>query len=87
MNHDRLPAPEAVKTREEFAGFVDAMRADLAVHPDDWENPTLDRFLEAFSAYVRDAPGYLRNVQSPLDPEMPRWELFALMLAGARSYE
>ena len=87
MEHGGFPDPEMVASREDFAAFVDRLRADLAVCPDEWENPTLERFLEALSAYARDVPRYIRNVGSVIDPERPSWQLFALTFAGARVYE
>ena len=78
---------ENVNSRLDFARFVDAFRADLNSAPDDWENTTLEDFLEALSAYARDVPGFIRNTQAPVDPESPSWNLFALILRGARVYE
>jgi hypothetical protein len=87
MPQDDFPEPESVTTRLSLAFFVDRLHANFQSSPSEWENPTLERFLEALSAYLRDVPGYLENVLSPVDPERPSWELFALALAGARAYE
>jgi hypothetical protein len=84
---DDLRDPLAVASRSDLSGFVDELRANLAAAAYEWENPTLDRFLEAFAAYTRDVPGSLHNVRSDVDPERPSWQLFALVLAGARIYE
>ena len=58
-----------------------------AADPGGWENSDLDSFLEALAAYARAVPGYVRNAGSAVDPERPSWQLFALVLAGARAYE
>jgi hypothetical protein len=87
MLHDDLPAPESVATRAQLAAYVDRLHDALRADPDAWENPTLDRYLEALSTYLRDVPGYLKNVNSSIDPEKPSWELFALVLLGASVYE
>ncbi|WP_152049232.1 DUF7660 family protein [Tautonia marina] len=87
MAQDEFPDPESVASRLALAQFVDRLHANLQAAPSDWENPTLEQFLEALAAYLRDVPGYLKNARSPLDPERPSWELFALVLAGARVYE
>jgi len=84
---DGISHPEMVASREDFVAFVERLRADLVLHPDEWENPTLAGFLEALSAYAQNVPGYTRNTKSSIDPEQPSWQLFALILAGARVYE
>lgn len=84
---DDFPLPESVQTRAALADFVQQLHSDLLARPDDWENPTLASFLEAMAAYLQDVPGYLRNVDLPIDAERPSWQLFALVLAGARCYE
>jgi len=61
---EAFPDPASVSTRKEFASFVDRLCADLRDHPDEWENVTLENFLEALSAYVYDVPGYVKNAQS-----------------------
>jgi hypothetical protein len=40
------------KIRQDLSQFVGALRTDLATNPDRWENPTLDRFLEAMGAWI-----------------------------------
>ena len=77
---------DAVMSRHDFAAFVDALRHDLAVHPEEWENPTLDTFLEALSAWVRDMDGYYRNKQLPT-PQSPTWKSVAEMMLAAKVYE
>ena len=79
--------PESVTSREDFARFVAAFRADLLAKPEEFDNRTLDGFLDALSRYADDVPGYLKNVGSPLHPEAPSWQLFAIMLCGAKLYD
>src|SRR5216684_2007274 len=38
--------PESVNSKTDFVQFVEGLRADLTDNPDEWENPTLDRFLQ-----------------------------------------
>lgn len=75
-----------LRTREEFADFVDRLRQDLLTRPEDWENPTLDRFLEAMASWVSASPGYFRNIGQPY-PEDIDWSFFAGVLLAARIYE
>lgn len=77
---------DAVTSRDDFAAFVDALRNDLNMHPDDWENPTLDRFLEALCAWVRDSGGYYQGNNLPAR-EPPSWKNFAEMMLAAKCDE
>jgi hypothetical protein len=60
---------------------------DLHENHDDWENPTLAMFLEALAAYTEAAPGAIAHNRLSIDPDKPSWQLFALILAGARVCE
>jgi hypothetical protein len=77
---------DAVRTREDLAGFVLALREDLRSHPNEWENDTLDRFLEAFAAWCVDLVGYFHNRGENV-PEQPDWNLVGHMLIAASTYE
>ena len=82
-----LFATERISSRREFSEFVDKLATDLALHGHAWENPTLESFLEALSAYVRDIDGYYANAGIDIDPDAPSWRVFADVLLGARLYE
>ncbi len=79
------PANE-VRTREELAAFVTALRDDFIRSGADWENQTLDRFLDALSAWITAAPGLYRNFGQEL-PAEGDWTFFARALAAAVVYE
>jgi hypothetical protein len=81
--HERV---NKIKTRHDLGQFVGALRAELAANPEEWENPTLDRFLEAMEAWIADSEGYYKNQgQAPADP--PTWKTFGDILIAARMYE
>jgi hypothetical protein len=55
------------------------LTASLQRAPDSWENPTLDRYLDAMTRWLeamKDRVG-----------DKPCWALFALMLEAAQIYE
>jgi hypothetical protein len=81
------PDPNAVTSRQQFAAFVEALREDLKENPAEWENATLERLLSALSSYAEDVPGYLKNAGLSMSPESASWQLFAILLCGARVYE
>ncbi len=79
--------PLTVRTRTDLAAFVLELSEDLEQRPDGWENPSLDRYLDALARYLDDLPGWCRNVSPEIDPEEAQWQLFAVALAGAAVYE
>ncbi len=76
--------PSRVETREDFARFLVAVLADFrATGASEWENGTLDRFLDAFAAFADT-----RVVDVPeQDQEHASWRLFAGMVQAATGYE
>lgn len=81
--HDRV---NSIQTREDLIAFIQALHADLRDDPDSWENPTLDRFLEALGAWMEDMDGYYDYAGRPR-PERPDWRTFGDMLMAAKLYE
>lgn len=76
----------SVRSREDLATFVLALRQDLLANRAEWENPTLEQFLEALAAWCTDMPGYFLN-RGVEQPEQPDWNLVARMLMAASIYE
>lgn len=76
--------PSGVQTREDFAHFLSAVLTDFrAEGASEWENGTLDRFLDGFAAFA-DA----RIIDVPeLQQEHASWSLFAEMVQAATGYE
>jgi hypothetical protein len=68
-----------VNSKQKLADFVAALRHDLTTQRDQWENPTLEGYLEAMEAGIRDAG----------QPQItgPGWRTFADILFAARVYE
>jgi hypothetical protein len=63
------------------------MRADLAGRGSrEWENPTLDRFLEALEAVVDGLPDHLATQDEDETARAP-WALLAQVLVAATGYE
>lgn len=80
---DKIPK---IHTRHDLASFITDLAADLRRNPDEWENVTLESFLEALARWTSDMDGYYlnRNEEVPLTPQ---WKTFADMLAAASVYE
>lgn len=76
----------SIRSREDLAEFVKALCKDLRENPESWENPNLDRFLEALGAWVEDMDGYYLN-QGQLVPQQPDWKIVGDILMAAKMYE
>ena len=74
------------QSRDEFAIFVDELRAAFESNGDNWENADLPSFLEAMSAWVRDMDGYYLNKGEAMPTKIP-WEVFANVLRASSMYE
>ena len=74
--------PELVRrvdSRESFLAFVAALHADLRSDAASWENPSLDRYLEALHSWTEDMGERL--------PQSPSWRILADILYAAKIYE
>ncbi|MFN8038698.1 MAG: hypothetical protein U0Q07_05745 [Acidimicrobiales bacterium] len=80
------PNADAVRSRENLVGFILELRDDLTANGAQWENPTLDDFLEALAGWCQDMPGVYRHQGESL-PDQPDWRLVAQMLLAASAYE
>jgi hypothetical protein len=74
--------PSSVHSRDDFADFLSAVLSDFrATGASEWENGTLDRFLDAFSAFAAT------RVADMADQERASWRLFAELVQAATGYE
>ncbi|MEU4426179.1 hypothetical protein AB0F81_36630 [Actinoplanes sp. NPDC024001] len=75
-----------VQSHTDVARIVELMLADLRAHPQAWENPTLERFLDALAAGLDDL-GALHTNRGEAMPSEPSWKLLAECLVMATGYE
>jgi len=75
-----------VENHEDLAKYIERLRDDLVDNPDAWENNTLESYLEALAAFVRDAEGYYQNRDAPM-PNAETWKTIAEVLTAAKMYE
>jgi hypothetical protein len=82
---DPLGSDYSVESAHDLVAVVTRMRTDLAENPDGWENPTLERFLEAMAAWLAMFPqSYVNTDQVVPNPD---WRFVADVLLAARVYE
>jgi hypothetical protein len=75
-----------VETHQDLAEFMVALRQYLHDDPAGWENPTLDRYLDAMSRWTETMEGYYLNQNEEM-PKNPSWKTFAMILIAATMYE
>jgi hypothetical protein len=76
----------SIQSREDFVAFVEALRQSFVESPEDWENQTVERFLEALGRWLEDSDGYYQNMGQPV-PRRVNWKAFADALYAASIYE
>ncbi|HEX9985076.1 MAG TPA: hypothetical protein VGF69_17585 [Thermoanaerobaculia bacterium] len=79
-------AQSTIATREELVAFLSLLRQDLAQHGEQWENSTLESYLEALQAVLTDWRGRFAN-RGEIAPDVPSWRLVAEILLAASVYE
>ncbi|WP_429844548.1 DUF7660 family protein [Brevibacillus sp. FIR094] len=70
-----------VDSKDDLIQFIKVLRHDLQDNPDEWENLSLDHFLESIEAWMEDTKdrGYL--------PVQPEWKSLAAILYMGKIYE
>jgi hypothetical protein len=84
VDYSRPTAADAsvVSSRDEFATFLERVLTDYRTSGrDEWENTTLESFLDALGAFAG-----ARLVDQD-NQEEPTWQLFAEMILAATVYE
>lgn len=74
-----IELPSKIDTSDDLVVYIENLRADLKQNPDQYENITLDSYLEAMTAWISD--------YSHVSEVIPSWELIAHILTAAAIYE
>jgi hypothetical protein len=77
---------EKIQTRDDLALFIQHLIQDFRTCPEQWENTTLEAYLEAIAAWINDMDGYYRN-RGETAPQDPTWRHVGEVLLAARIYE
>lgn len=75
-----------IASKEDLADFVAALRLDLETNQENWENPTLERFLSAMESWIRSMDSYYQNTGQPI-LKAPTWQTLADILYASKIYE
>lgn len=76
-----------ITDRKSFVQFLNMLHAEFLKNGNEWENNTLERFLEAMTAYAEDIQGYYDNCENGKNANTADWNTFADILRGSIVYE
>lgn len=74
-------------TKQEFILFTENLRTDFLQNKEQWENKTIEDYLEAISRYAEDIDGYYKNTNQDIDLKEIDWKVFSDILKGSSIYE
>lgn len=83
---DKRNVISQIQNQEDLATYIERLRNDRVEHPEEWENGTLEMYLDAMAAFVRDIDGYYRNHNLPM-PNIEVFRTIAEILTAAKVYE
>ncbi|MEU0837244.1 hypothetical protein ACNPQM_43800 [Streptomyces sp. NPDC056231] len=83
---DSLNDTSWVRTRADLVSYMGKLSQEAETASGGWQNRSLDRYLEALSAWTNDMDGYFIN-RGERVPDQPDWSLIADMLRAACFYE
>jgi hypothetical protein len=75
-----------VGSKEEFLRFLRMLINDFKNKPDEWENKSVESFLEGMQSWVEDMEGYYENNNLPI-PNNIDWGFFANVFYAGKIYE
>jgi len=76
-----------ITDRQSFVEFLKLLRKDFLENPGEWENKTIDTFLDAMSEYVEGIQAYYDNTKQNVNADIASWKVFSDIFQGARIYE
>lgn len=79
-----MTGPDPLANRDVAVAAIEQLLAELRGQ-NDWENPTLERYLEALGALLGSIENHYANTGQVLPSDA--WTILADVLKGARYYE
>jgi hypothetical protein len=75
-----------VNSKKDFLSFLGLLIIDFKNNSDEWENKSIESFLEGMQSWIDDMEGYYENMDRPI-PNDINWEFFANAIYAAKIYE
>lgn len=77
---------EKIKTKQELIVFIKSLRDDFKHDKENWQNLTLEAYLESMEAWLNDSGDRPMNTGKKIE-ELSKWELVATILYAGKIYE
>lgn len=81
--HEKI---ECIDSKDQLVDFLSALKVDYSNNKDDWENPNMEKYLDAMEAWVSSWENLYKNTGKKF-PQQPTWKMIAEMLYAAKVYE
>lgn len=75
-----------VETKDNFVTFIDLLISDYKNNREEWENKTLEEYLESMKSWLEDMEWYYKNTSQYM-PDDINWNFFANVLYSGKIYE
>lgn len=76
----------SIESKEDLVKFISLLRVDFQNNKAEWENITLEDYLEAMEAWITDMDGYYETTDQPI-PKHTSWKVIADILYASSMYE
>ena len=77
---------DGIKTKKDFIMFVNLLKEDYTINQAEWENPSIDMFLDAMAVWTEHIERYYKNCDEEIPKNIP-WKIFANILLASKIYE
>jgi hypothetical protein len=76
----------SINTKDDLVNFIEELKFNLISRPNEWENSTLEKYLDAMGAWLNSMENAYKNMGKEF-PEQPSWKMFAEILHASKIYE
>ena len=77
---------DGIKTKKDFIVFVNLLKEDYTINQAEWENLSIDMFLDAMAVWTEHIERYYKNCDEEIPKNIP-WKIFANILLASKIYE
>lgn len=75
-----------IKSKLEFIEFLEILKNDKSSNANEWENKSIEEYLDGVKSWVEDMDGYYDNMHESV-PSNINWEFIALLFYVGKIYE
>jgi len=75
---------DSIKCKKDLILFVQNLQKDFVRNHNEWNNQTIDSFLEAISAWLEDAN---QDINDCIGENDPAWKYIATIFLAGKMYE